>query len=169
MRFLLVLASFFAASLAVGETVSEQAAKGELLYMQDEGPAMQKAFAKAADSLDEFLAKAKAQSAEHTAFSMKVAISQGSRTEYFWVNNFVEVAKGTFEGAIGNEPRMVKTVKLGQRYTFSRGRIVDWTYIDKTRRAMVGNFTLCALLTTESISEAEAMKKRFKLDCDWLQ
>jgi uncharacterized protein YegJ (DUF2314 family) len=63
---------------------------------------------------------------------------------------------------------MVRTVKFGQRYGFARARIVDWTYIDKGKRAMVGNFTLCALLTKESRSEAEAMKRRFKIDCDWL-
>jgi hypothetical protein len=46
---------------------------------------------------------------------------------------------------------------------------VDWTYIDKAQRQMVGNFTLCALLTKEPPQEAEAMKKRFKVDCAWLE
>jgi uncharacterized protein YegJ (DUF2314 family) len=96
------------------------------------------------------------------------AISQGDNTEYFWVNGLTQKPDGSFEGTIANEPRMVRTVKFGQRYGFARARIVDWTYIDKGKRAMVGNFTLCALLTKESRSEAEAMKRRFKIDCDWL-
>jgi uncharacterized protein YegJ (DUF2314 family) len=137
--------------------------------MEDEDPAMQKAFAKAAGSLDDFLAKAAAASPEHTAFALKVAISEGRKTEYFWVNRFVQVADASFEGEIANDARLVKTVRLGQRYTFPRARIVDWTYIDKADRSMVGNFTLCALLTQETRAEAEAMKKRFKLDCGWLQ
>ncbi len=118
--------------------------------------------------MDEFLAKARAASPDHTGFSLKVAISQGGNTEYFWVNDFSERTDGSFEGEIGNEARMVKVVKLGQRYSFPRARIVDWTYIDRAQRAMVGNFTLCALLTQETPAEAAAMKKRFKLNCDWL-
>ena len=87
------------------------------------------------------------------AFALKVAISEGRKTEYFWVNRFVQVADASFEGEIANDARLVKTVRLGQRYTFPRARIVDWTYIDKADRSMVGNFTLCALLTQETRAE----------------
>ena len=169
MRITLLVALFGFCLAGQAQTVSERANKGDLVFMEDEEPAMQKAFAKAAESLDEFLALAKAASPAHSSFSMKVAISQGKKTEYFWVNKFVEVSPGTFEGEIGNEPRMVKTVKFGQRYVFPRSRVVDWTYLDRANRRMVGNYTLCALLTKESKAEAEAMKKRFNLDCAWLQ
>ena len=90
-------------------------------------------------------------------------------TEYFWVTDFRRADDGSFEGEIGNEPRMVRSVKLGQRYQLARGQIVDWTYIDKVQRRMVGNFTLCALLTKETAQEAETMRRRFKLDCTWLE
>jgi uncharacterized protein YegJ (DUF2314 family) len=58
---------------------------------------------------------------------------------------------------------------MGQRYAFSRSRVVDWTYIDTTKKKMVGNFTLCALLTKEPREQAEATRRRFKLDCAWLK
>jgi uncharacterized protein YegJ (DUF2314 family) len=165
--FLTVLA--IVAGAAHAQSPLDRAAKDELVFMRDQEPAMQKAFARAAETLDEFLQKSKQASANHTSFALKVAVSQGADTEYFWVNSFVDKGDGAFEGNIGNEPRMVKTVQFGQRYAFPRSHIVDWTYIDKEQRRMVGNFTLCALLTKESKRDADAMKQRFKLDCDWLQ
>jgi len=126
---------------------------------------MRRAFEVARSTLDEFLTIASSPSQNQTAFSLKVAISQGKNTEYFWVNDFQFKGTDKFDGEIGNEPRMVKTVKLGQRYVFSRAQIVDWLYLDKEQRRMVGNFTLCALLTKESKEEAETTKRRYKLDC----
>ena len=162
----------FAAALLVpaagAQSLLQKADKDDLVFMRDEEPAMKKAFAKASASLNDFLAVARAAAPTHTSFAMKVAISQGKKTEYFWVSDFAEKADGSFEGEIANEPRMVKHVKLGQRYSFPRVHIVDWTYIDTGSRAMAGNFTLCALLTKEPAAQAEAMKKRYRLDCDWL-
>lgn len=167
--------TFIAIAVAIGlapispvahaQSLSEKAAKDELVFMRDEDPVMRRAFEVAKSTLDEFLRTASAPSQNQTAFSLKVAISQGKNTEYFWVNDFVSKGTDKFEGEIGNEPRMVKTVKLGQRYVFSRAQIVDWLYLDKEQRRMVGNFTLCALLTKESKEEAEATKRRYKLDC----
>ena len=168
MKMLTLAALLLCAGCAPTQTVMERAARGELVFMADEAPPMKKAFARAAATLDEFLAKARAPQPHEEGFSLKVAISQGANTEYFWVNHFVEKDDGSFEGEIGNEPRMVKTVKRGHVYAFPRARIVDWLYIDRSERRMVGNFTLCALLTKESRAEAEAVKQRFKLDCDWL-
>jgi len=147
------------------QAISERAAKDELMFMRDEDPTMRRAFQVAKSTLDEFLKTAIEPSQSKIGFSLKVAISQGKNTEYFWVNDFVAKSGDQFEGEIGNEPRMVKTVKPGQRYVFSRAQIVDWLYLDKEQRRMVGNFTLCALLTKESKEEAEATKRRYKLDC----
>ena len=164
----LVAAALLASGLTCAQSVSEKADKGDIVFMRNEEPAMQKAFARARESLDGFLAKARAGSPAHTSFAMKVAISEAGNTEYFWVNNFAEKADGSFEGNIANEARMVKRIRFGQRHGFPRAHIVDWTYVDEGTRGMVGNFTLCALLTKEPAAQAEAMKTRFKLDCDWL-
>ena len=166
--YVLLFGAFFIAS-ASSQTLVEQVQKDDLVSMSDSDPAMSKAFARARATLDSFLENARTPTDGHTGFSLKVGIAEKSKVEYFWINSFVQKADGTFEGEIANEPRMVKTVKFGQRYSFARAQIVDWTYIDKAQRRMVGNFTLCALLNKESEQDAEAMKRRFKLDCDWLQ
>ena len=56
-------------------------------------------------------------------------------------------------------------VKMETRYTFSRSQIVDWLYVDEARQKMVGNFTMCALLTQEPAEEAAQIRRRYKLDC----
>jgi uncharacterized protein YegJ (DUF2314 family) len=96
---------------------------------------------------------------------VKVGIREGKNTEYFWVNELA-TAGDDFTGKINNEPRMVKSVKLGQAYKFSKSQIVDWTYLDRPNRKMAGNFTACALLSKEPPAEAEAMKKRYGLSCE---
>ena len=61
---------------------------------------------------------------------------------------------------------MVRTVKLDQTYEFTKDQIVDWLYLDLPKRKMVGNFTYCALLTSEPPAQAEAARRRFNLDCE---
>ncbi len=153
------------ASLASAQSLYEKASKDELAYMGDQEPAMKKAMQRARAELDQFLAIAKAPPPNTESFSLKVAIAEGRDVEYFWVGDFVWKGED-FEGTINNEPRLVKSVKFQQRYKFSRAKIVDWTYIDKGRHKMMGNYTLCALLTKEPPGEAAAMKKRFGLDCE---
>lgn len=150
---------------AAGQSVTERAKAGELVFMGDEEPAMRRAFEKARSTLDAFLEQAKAPPPGTGGYSLKVGIREGKDVEYFWVGDFAATESG-FIGTINNEPRMVKSVRLGQRYSFPKQHIVDWTYIDRNERRMVGNFTVCALLTKESAAEAEATKKRFGLRCD---
>ena len=52
----------------------------------------------------------------------------------------------------------MKTVKLGQRYSFTRKEISDWSYIAGGK--MHGNYTLRVALESMPKEEAEALKKR---------
>ena len=151
--------------LSLAQSVVERAKADELVFMQDEEPAMRRAFEQARATLDEFLLKAKAPPPGTTSYSLKVGIREGKAVEYFWVGNFTQTETG-FSGTINNEPRLVKGVRFGQQYSFPREHIFDWTYIDRNERRMVGNFTVCALLTKESPQEAEATKKRYGLRCE---
>jgi uncharacterized protein YegJ (DUF2314 family) len=164
MRYLLATVAFVACH-AAAQSVVERAKADELVFMRDEEPAMQRAFEKARATLEDFLQKAKSPPAGTTSYSLKVGVRQGKDVEYFWVGNFTQTDSG-FTGTINNEPRMVKSVKFGQQYSFPREHVVDWTYIDRNERRMVGNFTVCALLTKESAAEAEATRKRFGLRCE---
>lgn len=164
MRPLLVFALAFSTA-AYAQSVVDRSAKDELVFMQDEEPAMRRAFMVARDTLDAFLESARRSEPNLTGFSLKVAVTEGKDMEYFWFNNFESKDGELFVGENNNEPRMVKSVRRGQQYPFARSQVVDWTCIDKQQRRMVGNFTSCALLTKEPPKEAEATMRRFKLGC----
>ena len=160
---LLLLASFAPALWA--QQVAQSIAKDDIVNMQDDDPAMRKAFQVARASLDDFLKLAKNPAANQQGLALKVGIMNGDDTEYFWITDFVPKGGGKFEGEINNEPRIVTAVKMGDRYTFSRSQIVDWLYVDEAQQKMVGNFTMCALLTQEPAEEAAQIRRRYKLDC----
>ncbi len=136
-----------------------------LMFMDDDHPAMQKAFTTARETLDAFLKLESEKRPELVNFALKVGIPEGKQTEYFWITDFTRTGERFF-GRIGNTPQIVKNLKLDQTYEFSRNQIVDWLYLDRSKRKMIGNFTYCALLTQESAIEAEAARKRFRLDCE---
>ncbi|ROZ61469.1 YegJ family protein [Ramlibacter sp. WS9] len=160
------LASFALVSLSMAQTVVDRARADELVFMSDNDPAMRQAFARARATFDEFLSKAKEPAPGTLHYAVKVGIREGEDTEYFWVGDFTQDSSGMFSGRIDNEPRLVKKVKAGQRYTFPKGHIVDWTYVDRNQRRMVGNFTMCALLTKEPQAEAAAARQKFGLRCE---
>lgn len=164
-RFLAVVALTLLSSATLAQTGAAQAKADDLVFMSDNEPAMRRAFQLAKQGLDDFLAKARTKPAELTAFAVKVGVTEGKDVEYFWITDFFE-EDGGYAGKIGNEPQMVKNVRYNQTYRFSRDQIVDWLYLDKPKRKMVGNFTYCALLTKESPVDAAAARKRFNLDCE---
>lgn len=163
-RLLFVLAISMLSTVQAA-SFADKAKNDEVIQMQDEDPAMQRAFKQARSSLDNFLAKARNPSAGTYSYAVKVGIVEAEVTEYLWLGDLV-ITENKLIGKITNEPSMIKTVKLGQLYTFSKSQVVDWTYIDKTARKVVGNFTACALLSKEPPAEAELMKKQYGLTCD---
>lgn len=164
-RFLFAVALAALSAAAVAEGIADRAVKDETVRMSDEEPAMRRAFERAAKTLPEFLQLASNPREGTTAYALKVAISDGRNTEYFWVNRFSKDGE-VFSGVLNNEPRLVKKHKLGERITFKQAQIVDWTYVDSVNRKMVGNFTACALLTREPPAEAAAFKRQYGLSCD---
>lgn len=126
---------------------------------------MRRAFEKARATLDAFFREAASPRPGTSSYSIKVAVSDGKSTEYFWVNRF-QGNGTTYSGHLGNEPRIVKKYKFGERFEFHRDQIVDWTYFDEEKRRMFGNFTACALLSKEPLAQAEEFKKRYGLTCE---
>lgn len=129
-----------------GQNLLDKAARDELAYMEGEDPAMRKAFAQARATLDGFLRHAATPTQGTSGHALKVAVSDGRTTEYFWVGR-LKRSGTSFSGELGNEPREVKKYKLGERFSFSRSQIADWMYVDDSKKRMIGNFTACALLT----------------------
>ena len=145
------------------ETLVDKAKNDGSVEMGDDEPAMQKAMQQARAGLDDFLKKVGAPPRDTEEFSVKVRVSDGGNEEFLWVSDL----KGQGElwsGRINNVP-MIRSVKKGQSYSFAKSEIVDWTYIDKAKKRVMGNFTTCALLTKEPPSVAETLRKEYGLEC----
>ena len=84
---------------------------------------------KAQATLADFLKIAAAPKPGTQSFSLKVAVREGERVEYFWITPFTNNGS-QFSGEINNTPRVVHSVKLGQTIAFAQSDIVDWLYIE---------------------------------------
>jgi uncharacterized protein YegJ (DUF2314 family) len=162
---LLIAAIVLALAAACDRSTIDRAERDEVTHMSSEEPAMRKAFEQARSRLDDFLRLASSPPEGTSDYAVKVAVSDGRNTEYFWVNRFTNDGDA-FTGNLGNEPRLVKRYKQGERFQFDRKQIVDWTYIDNKTNRMMGNFTACALLTREPPAQAEAFKQKYGLRCE---
>lgn len=149
---------------ACTQSITERAEKDQMFNVPGEEPAMRQAMERAQATLDDFLIRAKHPAEGTSAYALKVAIREGRDTEYFWVNEF-SWSDGSFTGRINNEPRLVKSVKLGELYKFTRSQIVDWTYIDEKSGRTLGNFTACARLSMEPPTPADEFERRRGLAC----
>lgn len=143
---------------------TDKAKKDKAVEMSDEDPAMQKAMERAQAGLDDFLRKAGSPPPNTDQYSVKVRVSDGDSQEYLWVSN-LKAQGDLWSGRIDNLP-MIRSVKKGQSYAFAKTEIVDWTYIDKSKKKVVGNFTTCALLTKEPPAVTQSIQKQYGLECD---
>ncbi len=144
----------------------EEAAKRqeEVIEIDERDPAMRAAFKQAQDTLDDFLKIAASGDAKYTNLSMRVAIREGKRKEFVWVADFKADGKG-FKGRIDNIPTRLKRVKEDQEWRFLRKDVVDWMYVDASKRTMHGNRTTCVQLSKAPPAEVEQIKRAYGLDC----
>ncbi len=154
------------AALACTQSIPVREKDIEAARLQSEALAMRQAAEKAQATLDDFLIKATQLPAGTKAYAVRVGVQEGRDLEYFWVNEF-SWSDGTFMGKINDEPRLVKRIKAGQIYRFSRFDVVDWMYIDEKSGRTFGNFTACALASKKPPAEADELKRRNDLDCSW--
>jgi uncharacterized protein YegJ (DUF2314 family) len=149
---------------ALASSFMDKAKRDGAVQMNDEEPAMQKAMERARTGLDDFLRKAGSPPPDTDYYSVKVRVQEGDNLEYLWLSN-LKVQGELWSGRIDNVP-IIRSVKKGQSYSFAKSEIVDWTYIDRTKKKIVGNFTTCALLTKEPSDVAQKIQKQYGLDCD---
>ena len=131
--------------------------KPETLIEEYDEKKMDQAISEARSTFDEFLARFRNPQTGDDAFHVKVRIEDGNGIEHFWVGD-LKLDAEPYSGTIGNEPGIVKKVKHGQKYSFSRSEISDWMYMSGGK--MQGNYTLRVELESMSPKEAQALKRK---------
>jgi uncharacterized protein YegJ (DUF2314 family) len=114
---------------------------------------MELAISKAKSRVDEFISVLQKHDAD--SFSVKAPIKDENGTEHFWITD-VTYENGMFSGLIGNEPGIVKHVKLGQPWRIKKDEISDWMYMRGEK--IHGGYTIDPLLATFPKQEAEIMR-----------
>lgn len=163
----LVLLGLFIVQYSIDPEPSDSTNKQADQLGSTEDPMMQRAHSKARESLDYFLGVAESHPSDTQGFSVKVAVEDQDRTEYFWVYPFTQEEEG-FSGKINSEPQVVNNVFEGEVINFDRRQIVDWTFEDTATGIMHGNYTGCVLLEREAPENAAQFQKLYGLDCDKL-
>lgn len=162
---LLALAICSTLGPVLADTLVDRAKRDEITLVEDDDRAMKKAFERARSTLDQFLTLSDSHPAHLANFAVKVGIGGGGEVEYFWITPFSR-SGDAFTGRLDSEPQLVNSVQMGQEFQFKRSQIVDWTYMDRENRRMVGNYTACALLAHESKDDAEQFMSEFGLTCE---
>lgn len=161
MKKLIVVMALFAAP------VLAQQADGVLekpKRVQRNDAAMEAAYSRARETLDGFLELVASKPPHIKTPSVKVRLAEGKTVEDFWVTPFSPQAGG-FGGFLQNEPSTIKKYKLGDPIRFTKADVVDWMYVDQTRKKIVGNYTGCVLLARGPAAERERARVQYGLDC----
>lgn len=153
-----------ATSPSDGHSVVQKAERDELVHLAINDSIMAAAIRSARDSLPGFLALAKHPAPEMDGFAVKIALLGDGGPEFFWIHPFAHVG-AQFIGQIGNMPRTVEGLKMGDTVAFTRRDIVDWMYMDAGM--MRGNYSARAILRTALPQDRQAFKRRFGLDSDF--
>lgn len=143
-------------------------------------PAMSAAFARAAATLDDFLAKWRDPPPGSERFVVKIGLADsdappgyvivrpgaagpGGPVEWFWAGD-LHVEGAGFSGQLSNDPDGLRNVSFGQIVHFAREDIGDWMYFRGGR--IVGNATACPALAHASGAERRQMKEQYGLACE---
>ncbi len=124
-----------------------------IINVDDDDPEMVAAIAKGRETLPQFWQVFDKTEHGETDFALKVKITDKHGTEFFWVTDLVR-KDGKIMGIIGNDPDIVKNVKLGDHIEVPEPDISDWLYMRDGK--MYGNWTIRPLF--KKMSKAEVAK-----------
>lgn len=146
----------------LAEGISAKAKKDGTIKVLKNDAEMEMAFAKARDTLDDFLKTASNPPIGSKNFILKVPVIQGDIVEYFWIEKLIRNGD-VFTGYISNTPNSVKNIEKGKILTFTRTEIYDWSNsVNSTR---FGDFTTCVLLSRETQEEQIKFRNTYGLNC----
>jgi uncharacterized protein YegJ (DUF2314 family) len=125
-------------------------------YVEDTDPEMVAAIAKAQKTLPQFWQTFDQRPHGESNFVLVVRITEKGRIEHFFTTNF-ERRDGKTMVAISNSPKIVASVKAGDRIEIPEPDITDWHYMRDGK--YVGMFTMKPRFKYMPAEQAEAFKR----------
>ena len=125
-------------------------------YVEDSDPEMAAAIAKAQATLPQFWQVFDQRAHGESNFVLVVRITDKGRIEHFFTKDF-ERRDGKTMVTIGNDPKIVASVKLGDRIEIPAADITDWSYMRDGK--YVGMVTMKPRYKHMPADQVEALKK----------
>ena len=125
-------------------------------YVEDSDPEMAAAIAKAQATLPQFWQVFDQRAHGESNFVLVVRITDKGRIEHFFTTDF-ERRDGKTMVTIKNEPKIVSSVKLGDRIEIPAADITDWHYMRDGK--YVGMFTMKPRFKHMPPEHVEAFKR----------
>jgi len=157
MKKVLVLTIFAASLLSAcnsradkSEKVTSRPGEPDVIAFADNDQQMNKAIEQAKKTLNEFEKEIASSRNANNHYSVKVKFETNKEPEHIWVGDVKTSGQG-FEGSLENEPINLKSLKAGDKVTFSKNQITDWLIISNGKAR--GGFTIRAARKQMSAKE----------------
>jgi uncharacterized protein YegJ (DUF2314 family) len=137
-------------------------AKDKTVRFRSDDPEMTAAIKKARATIATFWKAHAAPPPGVRNFALKVAITEpgNDQTEHFWLIKVRKEAEGRLSGLVNNDPNHIKSVRMGQRYTFNQGMISDWMFLRNGK--IVGAWTLRVIIKRLPRKQADYYRSRLE-------
>ena len=101
-------------------------------------------------TVGQFISRLQARSSSDTDFAVQIVVRDGDLQEYLWLTD-VRFERGRLSGKVDARPRLVNTVKIGERLRTAPSEISDWMIVEHTLTGerMVGGYTVKVLQARE--------------------
>jgi len=142
--------------VAVLVTLVTACAKRDKGYVEDSDPEMAAAIAKARQTLPQFWQVFDKRERGESNFVLVVRITDKGRIEHFYTTDF-ERRDGKTMVTISNAPKIVASLKLGDRIEIPAADITDWSYMRDGK--YVGMFTMKPRFKHMPVDQVEQFKK----------
>ena len=113
--------------------------------IKEKDPRMAAAIAEARATVRQFIAALTNPTPSQSAFSVKVAVTDGDQVEHIWLAP-VRYENGKFSGRVTQAPLKVTTVGFGDELDVAANALSDWMYADEAlEQQLVGGYTVRVL------------------------
>ncbi len=155
-----LIAIVLTALVHVPLSASPAVAQDPVVNFAPDHPEMARAIEEARSHLDLVLSKLVDDDRQiHPALNFKARLfvnQRGVEVEYVWVEQ-LRIEGDRFAGLLANDPAYMPGLKLGDKVSFARADVADWS-VWSTDGRMYGHFTTRVLLSDLPLAEAQQIE-----------
>ena len=115
--------------------------EGNLILVDSKNKEMEKVFAEAKKTLDDFISRATDNKKEIEIYGAYIKVVEDETVEYLWVSDFQKYNDEYFIGVLITKPELIDQFKEGATIGFLKEDIFDWQIYNKETENLEGAYT----------------------------